>query len=201
MIEINLLPEDLRIKVRTKNTEAAVVKTAAVLKQDLFFIYAIPAILGIFVVLHLYFAVAVMLKNGKLISLNKKWLEMEPQKKVFDEFNKEFSAASADAGMAQGLISKRVGWTQKLNKLSLNLPSGVWFNEISTNSKGITIQGSVISLEKEEIHLINKFMDNLKADTGFSKDFSGFELSNVQKRQIEGYEVADFVLTGVLKSK
>jgi len=201
MIEINLLPEEFRVKVRIKNTETAVSKTAAAFKQDLFFIYAIPAILGIFVALHLYFAVAIMFKNGKLISLNKKWLEMEPQKKVFDEFNKEFSAASADAGMAQGLINKRVAWTQKLNKLSLNLPSGVWFNEISTNSKGIIIQGSVISLEKEEMQMINKFMDNLKADAGFSKDFSGFELSNVQKRQIEGYEVADFVLTGVLKNK
>jgi len=65
----------------------------------------------------------------------------------------------------------------------------------------MTIQGSVISLEKEEVSLINKLLVNLKADAEFSKNFSGFELSSVQKRSIETYDVADFILVGVLKSK
>lgn len=201
MIEINLLPEELRVKVRAKNPEQVSVKSSLGFNQDQLFIYAIPVLLGIFVLAHLYFAAAVIFKNGKLVSLNRKWLAMEPQKKTFDEFNKEFSAVYQEAGITQVLNNQRVLWAQKLNKLSLNLPAGVWFNDITVNSKNITIQGSVVSLEREEVGLIHKLLDNLKADTAFSKDFSGFELSNVQKRNIEGYDVADFVFTGVLKNK
>ncbi|MHB8155446.1 MAG: hypothetical protein ACYDFR_05280, partial [Candidatus Omnitrophota bacterium] len=84
---------------------------------------------------------------------------------------------------------------------SLNLPSGVWFNEIKISVKDMIIQGSVISLVKEEVNLINKLLENLKADSEFSRDFVSFELSNVQKKNVGGYDIADFILTGALKVK
>jgi hypothetical protein len=92
-------------------------------------------------------------------------------------------------------------WAQKLNELSLHLPPGVWFNEILLNNKNLTIKGSVISLEKNEVVLVNKLLDDLKGHAEFAKDFSSFELSNVQNRTIGGYDIADFVLVGVLKSR
>lgn len=202
MIEINLLPEELRVKFKAKSPEQVNPKgIAGGASPDQLFIYAILALLGAFILAHLYFAVMIISKNGKLVALNQKWVKMEPQKKTFDEFNKEFSASSENIGITRSLISQRILWAQKLNRLSLDLPAGVWFNEITINSKNITIKGSVISLEKEEVGLINKLLDNLKTDADFAKDFSGFELSNVQKRSIGGYDVADFVFTGVLKNK
>ena len=201
MIEINLLPEELRIKVKIRSPERVAEKVNIGSKQDQLFIYAIPVLVGLLVLVHLYFTAVIMVKDAKLVSLNRKWVQLEPQKKSLDEFNKEVSVISQDAGITQILTSRRVLWSQKLNELSLNLPSGVWFNEISINDKTMTIQGSVISLEKEEVSLINKLLVNLKADAEFSKNFSGFELSSVQKRSIETYDVADFILVGVLKSK
>jgi len=202
MIEINLLPEELRAKVRvTKNPEQVIVKSSKGFNQDKLFILAIPALLGIFTLIHLYFTVESISKNIQLGSLNKKWIQLEPQKKVLDDFNKEYSVVSGDAGFIQLLTSKRIFWAQKLNELSLDLPSGIWFSGIIINNKNITINGSVISLQKDEVALINKFLDNLKADSAFLKDFTGFELSNVQKKSIGGYDVADFVLIGVLKAK
>jgi hypothetical protein len=56
-------------------------------------------------------------------------------------------------------------------------------------------------LEKEEVGLINKLLDNLKVLPEFSKDFSSLELSNVQKRNVGGYDIADFVLVGALKTR
>ena len=201
MIEINLLPEELRIKTKTKGSERVPEKKGALPNQDKLFIYAIPFALALFILVHLYFAVIAISKNTQLISLNRKWLNLEPQKKVLDEFNKEFSLGSQDAAFSQLLISQRVLWAHKLNKLSLNLPPGVWFSEIALNGKNITIQGSVISLQKEEVSLVNKLLDNLKMDAEFSKDFSSFELSSMQNKVIGGYDIADFVLVGVLKSK
>ena len=201
MIEINLLPEELRVNAKPKSSQQGTLKNSVGFNQEQLFIYAIPVLLGLFICAHLYLAVATIFKNGQLVSLNRKWAQMQPQKKTFDEFNKEFSTLSENALITQTLTGKRILWAQKLNKLSLNLPAGVWFNDISMNSQNMIIQGSVISLQKEEVSLINKLLDSLKADTEFAGDFSGFELSSVQKRSIEGYDIADFVLVGGLKAK
>jgi Tfp pilus assembly protein PilN len=203
MIEINLLPVELRVKARVKKAEAPVVTQGAKLKidQEKVFLYAIPAILGVLILLHLYFAVLTIMRNSEMVSLNKKWLVLEPQKKAFDEFNNEYSSVTFDASAMQKLTQQRVLWAAKLNKLSLSLPSGVWFNEVSMNGRFLNIQGSVISLQKEEVSLLNKFLDNLKADKDFSSDFLKQEVSFVQKKNVGGYDIADFVIAGVLKNR
>ncbi|MCX5668805.1 MAG: PilN domain-containing protein [Candidatus Omnitrophica bacterium] len=201
MIEINLLPEELRVKTKTKSPEREIVTKPAVFSQEQLFIYAIPILLGALVCAHIYFAVVSISKNSQLVTLNRKWIELMPQKKALDEFSNEYSTTSADANLVALLNSKRILWAQKLNKLSLNLPSGVWFNEIKISAKDMIIQGAVISLSKEEVNLINKLLENLKADSEFSRDFVFFELSNVQKEIVGGYDVADFILTGALKAK
>lgn len=201
MIEINLLPEELRTKTKARASEQAAVTKVVLANQDKLFIYAIPALLALLIAVHLYFTVVAISKNTQLISLNRKWLSLEPQKKTLDAFNKEFSSGSQDANFAQLLINQRVLWSQKLNKLSLHLPTGVWFNEIMFNGKSITIQGSVISMQRDQVSLVNKLLDDLKMDTDFSKDFSSFELTSMQNKVIGGYDIADFVLVGALKSK
>ena len=201
MIEINLLPEELKIKTKTKNLEHSTVTKTASFNPEQLFIYAVPVLLGVLVCVHVYLAVIAISKSSQLVTLNRKWIELEPQKKALDEFNSEYSSTSEDASVAQLLTNKRILWAQKLNKLSLNLPSGVWFNEVTISAKDIVIQGSVISLQKEEVNLINKLLENLKIDNEFSKDFVSFELSSVQKRNVGGYDIADFILTGVLKTK
>lgn len=201
MIEINLLSEELRVKTKTKDLERTAVTELVAFNRQQLFIYAIPVLLGVFVCAHIYFAVISIFKNGQLIALNREWVKLEPQKKPLDEFNNEYSSVSQDTSLVQLLNSKRIIWAQKLNKLSLNLPPGVWFNEITLSAKDIVIQGSVVSLRKEEVNLINKLLENLKADTEFYKDFSSFELSNVRKKNVGRYDIADFILTGVLKTR
>jgi Tfp pilus assembly protein PilN len=198
MIEINLLSEELRVKTRAEHAGLAKI---ALFSREQLFIYAIPALLGLLVSVHILFAVIAIFKNAQLGSLNQRLLALAPQKKELDEFNKEYSLVSQDASLVRLLTGKRILWAQKLNKLSLNLPPGIWFNDISINAKDIIIQGSVISLQKEEVGLINKLLDNLKADGEFSGDFTSFELTSVQKKNIGGYDIADFILTGVLKVK
>jgi hypothetical protein len=96
---------------------------------------------------------------------------------------------------------RKLNWSEKLNKLSLNLPSGIWFNELSVSKKDFILKGSVLSLQKEEMNLVNKFIDSLKKDMVFFKDFTRLELSSIQMKTVVGYDVFDFVLTGKLKSR
>ena len=110
MIEINLLPEDLKVKVKAKNLKQTqtILKSPKENSQDQLFIFAIPVLLGLFICAHLYFALVTILKNGKLVTLNRRWIELEPQKKAFDEFNKEFSSVTQDASITRSLTSQRV---------------------------------------------------------------------------------------------
>jgi Tfp pilus assembly protein PilN len=201
MIEINLLPEELKIKTKSKAPEQSGVKIPLALIQEQVFIYAIPVLLVLFILVHLSFAVLLVSKNNQLVTLNRKWLDMAAQKKVLDEFNQELSANSPNAVVLQQLNRQRVLWAQKLNVLSLQLPSGIWFNEIVLNSGNLTIRGSVVSLKNEEIILINSLLNNFKTVPEFTKDFSSFELSDVRKRSLGSYEIADFVLVGASKVK
>jgi len=201
MIEINLLPEEFRIKTRNKSRDLPLVKNTATFSPEQIFIYAIPALLGLFIFIHAVLGIAAIVKNIQLGSLNQQLIVLAPQKKTLDAFNKEFSTVSADANFVQSLNKQRILWAKKLNKLSLYLPSGVWFTDIKLNNKGVSIQGSVISLENNEVGLINKLLGSLKADTDFSGDFVSLELNNVQERNSGGYDIADFTLSGNLLAK
>ncbi|OGX18542.1 MAG: hypothetical protein A3K83_07630 [Omnitrophica WOR_2 bacterium RBG_13_44_8b] len=193
MIEINLAPEELKTKPRDKKTGFGL--------EPRYFIYLLPAVLGLLIFVHIYLAGLLMFKNSQLSSLNKKWQGMTSQRKVLDDFNKEYSLFSSEAQSVKQLSQRRVTWAKKLNNLSLSLPSGIWFREVSITPKDFTLHGSAVSLQKVEMGLIKQFMDNLKHDSGFFSDFTTLELSSVQKKTIGGYEVAEFILTGALKAQ
>jgi Tfp pilus assembly protein PilN len=140
-------------------------------------------------------------KGVKVTSLSNKWAGLTGQRKELDAFMQMHAAFSEDAIILQQLTNQRIAWAQKLNKLSLNLPAGVWFNDLSVNEKDFVLKGSVISLQKEDMGLIHKFLSSLQTDPGFFGDFYNLELSSVQNRSIGGYEVSDFTLTGTLKKR
>lgn len=193
MIEINLIPEDLKAKTKSKRLALNIAA------KD--FLFLIPLFLGLLICAHAYLAVVAVAKNHQLRVLNNKWQGLQAQRKILDDFQREYNVLSSDANEIKQLISERVDWAEKLNKLSLNLPSGIWFNDISVTAKDFLLQGSVVSLQKEELNLINKLIDNLKNDKAFFRGFKSLELSSVQKKTVASYDVVDFLLTGALKPK
>lgn len=195
MIEINLLPEDVKLRAKAKKTGSG----KGIEAKHLF--YIIPALLSALILAHLLLALVSIAKNVQLAMLNGKWQKLEPQRKAFEDFNREFSLLSEDTKAIQQLAQQRINWSEKLNKISLLLPGGVWFNDLSVSQKGLSVQGSVISLQSEEMVLINKFMDNMKSDAAFFKDFTKIELGSVQKRVVGGYDIADFTLILPIRPK
>ncbi|MBI4707903.1 MAG: PilN domain-containing protein [Candidatus Omnitrophica bacterium] len=191
MIEINLLPEGL--KVKKAGLKSVFRKEHAV--------YIVFLIIGLLLLTHVYLAFLGIAKSIQLSVLTGKWQSLEPQRKEFEKFNEQFVLSSQSNVVIGQLVQKRLSWAAKLNKLSLDLPKGVWFNEIVLSPKELIINGSVISLEKEEMNLVNKFIENLKNDPGFINDFTGVELGNVVRKSLGGYDIFDFTITAGLKEK
>jgi Tfp pilus assembly protein PilN len=134
-------------------------------------------------------------------ALDKKWKGMEPKRKILDDFNKEYAVYSQDEKLIKQFIEKRIDWSQKLNRLSLDLPSGIWFTDISGNPKELYIRGSVVSVERLEMSLIKKFIEALKADASFFKDFTSVDLGQLENKTVAGYDITEFNLKGVLRAK
>jgi Tfp pilus assembly protein PilN len=185
MIEINLLPEELKSKAKKSEEERE-------LNQILYFV---PLLFGILLVIHLSLAAVFVFRAYQISILNAKWRSLEPQRKLLSQSQQEYDLLSQDSRIAQQLDAGRISWAQKIKRLSADLPPGIWFNEAVFSSKECILKGSVISLKKEEMSLINRLISNLKTDVLFFKDFGSLELSSVQMRSIGGYNVVDFVLT------
>ena len=198
MIEINLLPEELRNRVvKPVKIKRSVSVRAKPGPQQL--ILLIPLIFALLIAVHIIIVFLGVTRSFQLSSLKGKWERMLPERKTWEDFNNEYMLYSGDSQDMQKLLNERINWAEKLNRLSLILPSGIWFEAISVSGKAFQLHGKVVSLTKEEVSLLRNFIDDLKNRPGFIKNFNSLELSSIQKETIGGYEVADFNLVGTLK--
>ena len=197
MIEINLLPEELRNRV-VKPVKAQSVRVGA--KPGLHqLILLIPLIFALLIMVHIVIVFLGVTRSSELNALKGKWEIMSTERKTLEDFNNEHTLYSGDSKDIQKLLNERIDWAEKLNRLSLILPSGIWFEAISVSGKAFSLHGKVVSLNKDEVSLLRNFIDDLKNRPNFIKNFDSLELSSIQKEAIGGYEVADFNLVGTLK--
>lgn len=179
MIKINLLPEELRI----------IDKGGGFRPEHL--LYLIPAVFAVLIVAHIFLGIGYISLLRRYDRLNLEWKKGQPQAAQIAELKKESQSAV--------LPEQRLNWSEKLNLLSMKLPAGVWFNGIALTDKEFVLKGSVVSSEKQELTLINKFLAGLKNDGGFFMGFAGLELGPLKKDNIGGCDIVDFSLKGTMK--
>ena len=186
MIEINLLPTEL--KSRLKDSEAA----------PPIFVYFIPLVFVVLIIIHTVLGGMYLSQSIRLKALQGTWSKFEKQQKELESFKQQLSLLSKDAQGVSDLEHKRIDWSEKMYQLSACLPPGVWFTQLQVKETGFILNGSVVSLQKTELAVINKYVDTLKADVRFKKDFSTLALGPLIRRTVGGYEIVDFILTGTL---
>ena len=197
MIEINLLPQELKAGIKPKSAQAPLASAEQIKKL----LPIVAVVLALLVCLQISLAVVNMLEASELRALNNKWGTLEPQRKILEKFNQEYAILSGDAAITGQLLKGRLLWAPKLYALSVNLPPGVWLNELTLNSVNFSLQGSVVSPQGKEMSLINDFLDNLKKDKAFYGDFAKLELGSVQQRLAGTYKIEDFILAGIIKNE
>ena len=170
MIEINLLPPELRKKRIKVNFST----------QGLWFI--LPLIIGIFVFIHLVLASLVLVKNIQKGSLNRKWTAESSSKERVDSWKKEFNLANQDSRTINSLIDQRVIYADKLKIMSELLPGGIWFTRLEIKKNSFTLEGSVVSLESTHMSTLRYYIERLKEDPEFFSDFASFKLGPVRMR-------------------
>jgi hypothetical protein len=97
------------------------------------------------------------------------------------------------------VATKSAGWSRKLNAISDAVVKGQWLRRITLEKSGLEIEGSAISRSHNEMTLISSFVDNLKKDPAFSKEFSSIEINAVRKERRGAAEITSFIVTAKTK--
>jgi Tfp pilus assembly protein PilN len=192
MIEINLLPPELRKKEP---------KFKIAIPKETLYLFS-GAIIFFLVLIHIILMVSLSIRKAKYANLKKQWQKILPEKKKIDILKQEHKNISNKIKSINRLTKKgRINWAKKLNIISDILPDGVWLRRIDFSEGELIIEGSSVSLKGEEVMLVNKFTSALKNNNDFYSDFKDLDIDSIKRRQIKNIEVADFILTAKLREK
>lgn len=194
MIDINLIPPALR-----KKSGAPLSFLAINIPQEILFGVGGGLIL-LMLTVHLLLGVIWLGSMGSLTSYRVHWQKVLPDKNILDAINKEFLDLNKKiAAISDVTVKKIVVWSPKFNAISDALPRGMWLRKIVLDKVGLTMEGSVVSKNHDEISNVGNFVSVLKQDEGFMRDFSSLEVNSIQRGKRNSIEVADFTVMAKLK--
>lgn len=224
MIEINLLPDDMKQKVVKKTGFKPDISALDLKSLPLFKIGAVA--IGLFVLLNaVLFMSLVGLKNRKK-AMEAVSLKLAPQKQLADTLKSQAQQINRKIASIDELMVKRFRWAQKLNELSNSMIPGIWLSALSYDEKigerqarpsssdknkkaaassertllrYLVLTGYASSKGEEGTALIGKFIQNLKDNKDFYSDFSDVELGSIKSDKYDAQEVMSFRITCLFK--
>lgn len=229
MIEINLLPEELKKKQeRFKKIDISKIDI-----QNIPVLNLAAAIFGVLITIQVILFFIGIYSGSLLNSLEAKYNSILPEKKEADLLKAQGGTINRKIGVIDELMVKRFSWAKKLNDLSDIITPGIWLTVLSYNeklsektvaaidakalkgkaqevpSKPVTekvllnylvISGFASSMGGEEgTAMIGKFIKSLKEDPSFYSDFSDIELGVIKTERLEDQEVMSFKITCLFK--
>lgn len=215
MIEINLLPEDLRVRQKNKETKQIDISRIP-LKQ------IVIIAIAIFVVLQILAATTLFLKRNSFKKLDQRLKALEPQYKIAQSLKFDARRLNSRLSAVNELTSKSILWSKKLSDLSSAITDGIWLHELSlkdeegqkarqampadkqaqpSGRQAMLLKGSAVSYPGgEETALIGSFINSLKSNQDFFEDFEDIKLKSSQMRRIVELEVMDFTIICYFRS-
>ncbi|MFH1577872.1 MAG: hypothetical protein ABIC18_02215 [Candidatus Omnitrophota bacterium] len=190
MIEINLLPEEFK---QDKPRQS-------LLSQVQVFWYILPVVFALLLIIHLSLGGIYISKLLQYKAMEKKWVQLTPEHQKVQEWKKQHKISGQQTAEMNKLLEQRITISDKLQVLSKGLPNGIWLNSLDLKNEKFELKGSVVSLEKDQMRLLNRFISYLKEDARFFKDFSRFELGRVTMRTLGSFAIMDFILEGELNA-
>jgi Tfp pilus assembly protein PilN len=202
MIEINLLPKELRVT-----------RKLFVLNKELY----ISVGLGAGVILLAFFLFLLAIVGGQQMVLTRTEKELnrlDSDRKLIQQLKTDIRFLQSQSQTADGLVKYPLLWSKKMNQTSDLLQAGIWLTKLELQRRSIStekqeikeeavlfIQGRVYSRDREEAAIVGKYISALKGNEDFFKDFEDIRLENIQSRPLGAVSVSEFMLVCPLKAK
>ena len=223
MIEINLLPEELK-KTRRSGSRIDVGKIdLGKLPMLNIAVAGIVIIIAVQIVIFVFGALFGMISG----SLEKDYKSISPARQEAENFRTEISRMSRKISAIDELMVKRFSWARKLNDLSDSVTPSIWLTQLDYDEKTterpkagavaargenrqatekvleryLIISGAASSMGEEGTALIGRFIEKLKENASFYSDFSDIELGSIKREQAGNQEMMTFKMTCLFKTK
>jgi hypothetical protein len=193
MIDINLIPVALR-----KDGQADAHSVAINIPKEIL-LGVSATVIFLIVLIHLILGVLWLVGMGHLSNDKARWQKLLPDKTTFDSIDKESKDLKKKIAMLSDMTTKKsVLWAPKFNAISDALPKGLWLRRMVLDKVGLSMEGSVVSKNQNEIADVGEFVSALKQNDAFMKNFSSLEVNSIQRSKSNAVEVTDFTVMAKL---
>ena len=193
MIELNLLPEQLKVKKKQK-IEWAELPIIPVI------VWVVILTIGI----HALSILFVEMNRGSMKTLKKEWENYAPKKKEMEELTKELSSINAKVSSIEELEESRIVWARKMNNINDSMLPSIWLSSFSLKTGGNTkttlfLEGFATGVSEEGTASVGRFINSLKHNEEFFSGLEDIELEDMRRSVVEKKEVMKFRLSIPLK--
>ena len=207
MLELNLIPEGLKQQRKNKNICC---------EFNLSKISPLPIIIGIISVLiisQVIFGVFAFIQKKQLAYISRKISDLSAEKNIAFALKKESDELSGRFDLIEGLTQGSLIWSKKLYDLNNAMIDGIWLTSLSLNYESprtgqmhtlkehpgnrqalVATGRAIASGSGGETATVGRFIDSLKKNGDFFKDFDDIKLSSVQRESHGNTEVMDFTI-------
>lgn len=227
MIEINLLPQEMRKKEpRFKAIEFGDIDLKNLPVKNI----GIAAVV-VLLALHAILFVMGSYSKSKIAEITKKYNAILPERNNAQALKSQIDLINRKVAAIDELMVKRFGWAEKLSSLNDSVTPGIWLSELTYDEKigesakkvvtkqvaaggknqalkqstekvmlrYLLISGYASSMGEQGTASIGKFIKSLKDNPRFYSDFSRIELGSIKSEKMQDQEVMSFKLTCMFK--
>lgn len=196
MIELNLLPKELRKKKAKKQLPHIRIVPIAI------------AAAGAVVALYLVIAVFCVTNSLALKDLKAKLKEIQPQKEATERIATLTAELDKRVTSIRKIAKPRIAWARMMSGLNQAVIQGIWLYEFRTMAgKGaqldvndasslryLELSGYALGESERATALVAKFINSLKDSKDFSVYFEDIELQVIDSREVSGEKAMLFKL-------
>ena len=205
MIELNLMPKDMQVFENKKKKASFDFKVPKM--------SPVPIIIGVISVIilsQIIMGIISLMQKRQLSSVSKEISDLSSQQNVAAALKKEVDELTGKFTLIEGLTQGSLVWSKKLYDLNKVMIDGIWLNSLSLNvempvsiqpynaagmaqapnyKQTLVLTGLAISSgQAEETATVGEFIDSLKKNKDFFKDFDDIKLASIQR---ESYGITD----------
>lgn len=194
MIELNLLPQELRNKKKDLFREL----------PDVPLIPICVSVLAVLFTIHGALIFTTATNKELLKKLESKWAQIQPDDKKTNEVAEETSLLEKKAAALREIAVPGIRWAGLLKGLNKAIIADIWLSELKlTGDSPLVLEVSGYALGKSEkaTSVAAKFITSLEMSKNFADYFERIELKNMQNSEFDGEECMTFELVCVFKSE
>lgn len=206
MIEINLLPKELRVRKRKETSSVP------------FSIPVVPIAAGILGITLLALLAVILLSGDKtryVEGLNAEWESIKPQKQRFDKITSELAEFEKALNFVKKISEAEVNWAKLLRGLNEAVTPGIWLSRLNLEGQSkafnykdpgespsrLVLAGHAMGNSEIATGGVAKFIASLKETQDFSVYFEEIELLEMRSQALSSEDTMFFRLKCEFKKK